>query len=373
MINTQKKINCKMKILSIIIYLSLRCYENTSKISKRMRLRGKVKRLIKTKGAKKQSTDQRKQIKSYFKSNGLNHVSDQWHRFYSFCNGRFSVEYIPEDLFYLEIEPVLNRQQFVEALSDKNLLETLFQNVKQPGSLIKNINGHYYSLGKLITEDEAVKVCETNLKMIIKPTLDTGGGKNVILFEYSNGTADYKNFSIKELFDSFKKDFIVQKVVEQHPRMAQLNASSLNTFRVMSYLRGNKVEVLSTIVRMGKEGSVTDNSTTGGLSCGVGKDGFLNAIGFQNNTGNRFETTDSGLQFKEIQLPFMEKVHSTVNTLHKKAPYFGLISWDMAVDNREEVVLIEYNIQGQDINIHQLNNGPVLYPLLREVKKSNGN
>ncbi|MGB5665660.1 MAG: sugar-transfer associated ATP-grasp domain-containing protein [Maribacter sp.] len=338
-----------------------------------MRLRGKVKRLIKTKSAKKLSTDQRKQIKRYFKSNGLNHISNQWHRFYSFCNGRFSVEYIPEELYYLEIEPSLNRQQFVEALADKNLLETLFQNVKQPKSLIKNINGHYYSLGKLITEDEAVKVCETSFKMIIKPTLDTGGGKNVILFEYSNGTTDYKNFSIKELFDSYKKDFIIQKVVEQHPRMAQLNASSVNTFRVMSYLCGTKVEVLSIIVRMGREGSVIDNSTTGGLSCGVAKKGFLNAIGFQNITGNRFETTDSGLPFKKIELPFIDKIFSVVNSLHKKTPYFRLISWDLAVDKMGEVVLIEYNIQGQDINIHQLNNGPVLYPLLREVKKRNVN
>ena len=338
-----------------------------------MRLRGKVKKLIKTKSAKKLSTDQRKQIKSYFKSNGLNHVSDQWHRFYSFCNGLFSAEYIPEDLFYLEIEPALNRQQFIEALADKNLLETLFQNVKQPESLIKNMNGHYYNLGELITEDEAVKVCKTNLKMIIKPTLDTGGGKNVILFEYSKGITNYKNFSIKELFDSYNKDFIVQKVVEQHPLTAQLNASSVNTFRVMSYLSGTKVEVLSIIVRIGKEGAVIDNSTAGGLSCGVAKNGFFNAIGFQNKTGNSFETTDSGLQFKEIELPFIDKIFSVVNALHKKAPYFRLISWDLAVDKMGEVVLIEYNIQGQDINIHQLNNGPVLYPLLREIKKSNGN
>ena len=139
----------------------------------------------------------------------------------------------------------------------------------------------------------------------------------------------------------------------------------------MSYLRGNKVEVLSAIVRMGKEGAVTDNSTTGGLSCGVGKGGFLNAIGFQNITGNKFETTDSGLQFNGIQLPFMDKVHAEVNTLHKKVPYFGLISWDLAVDKRGEVVLIEYNVQGQDIIIHQLNNRPILHPLLREVKKNN--
>lgn len=359
-----------MKLISVLIYLSLRTYKLTTRISHKIRWKKKIDELIKTKGIKKLSTDQREQVKSYFSSFGLMNISDQWHRFYSFCNGQFSVEYIPENLFYLEIEPALNRHPFTETLADKNLLETIFQNVKQPESLIKNINGYYYGLGKLITENEAIKICETNQKMIIKPTLDTGGGKNVILFEYSNGTTDHNNFEIKKLFSLYKKDFIVQKVVVQHSRMALLNVSSLNTFRIMSFLNENKVKILSVVVRMGKEGVVTDNSTTGGLSCGVRQDGSLKDAGFQNLTGNSFETTDMGLQFKEIQLPFMDKIDMAVNTLHKKVPYFRLISWDMAIDIKGEVVLIEYNVQGQDINLHQLNNGPVLHPLLDAIKRN---
>lgn len=358
-----------MKIISVLIYLSLRTYKLTTRISHNIKWKRKIGKLIKIQGIKKLPKDQRAQVKSYFRGFGLMNISDQWHRFYSFCNGKFSVEYIPENLFYLEIEPAMNRYPFTETLADKNLLETLFQKVKQPESLIKNMNGYYYCHGKLITENEAIKICEINQKMIIKPTLDTGGGKNVILFKYYNETTDYENYSIKELFDSYKKDFIVQKVVEQHSLMALLNDSSVNTFRVMSYLCGNNVEVLSIVVRMGKEGSVADNLVLGGRSCGVGKDGFLNTIGYDNNTGNRFEYTNNGLKFKEIQLPFMEEIHSTVNLLHRKVPYFRIISWDIAIDKMGEAVLIEYNVHGQDINLHQLNNGPVLSPFLQEVQK----
>ena len=73
---------------------------------------------------------------------------------------------------------------------------------------------------------------------------------------------------------------------------------------------------------MGKEESVTDNSTSGGLTNGVAKNGFLNAIGFQNNTGDRFKTTDSVIQFKEIEMSFMDKIFSVVNALHKKNTLF---------------------------------------------------
>ncbi len=247
----------------------------------------------------------------------------------------------------------------------------MFQNVKQPESLVKNINGFYYNNNELITEDEAVRVCSVDQKMIIKPTLDTQGGKNVVLFKCINGKSDYNDMGIKQLFGLYGKDFIVQKAVNQHPQMAMLNTSSLNTFRIMSYLKDNSVDVLSIVVRMGKEGSITDNNTGGGFCCGVKADGSLNEISHQGNTGERYEATDQGIPFKELKLPFVDKLDDVVRKLHKKAPYFKLISWDLAIDSTEEVVLIEYNIHGQDINIHQLNNGPVLSPILKEALKNN--
>jgi hypothetical protein len=207
--------------------------------------------------------------------------------------------------------------------------------------------------------------------MIVKPTIETGGGKNVMLFTNTNGVTDYKNYTLQELFVHYKMDFIIQKAVQQHPTMALLNNSSLNTFRVMSYLKAGTVVILSMVVRMGREGAITDNSTTGGLSCGVNNDGTLNHTGYKNKTGKRFTTTDGGVPFRDIRFPFISKVYDVVQKAHKKLPYFKLISWDLAIDKNAEVVLIEYNVGGQDINIHQLNNGPVLNPLIQDFVKIN--
>lgn len=96
--------------------------------------------------------------------------------------------------------------------------------------------------------------------------------------------------------------------------MSALNPTSLNTFRVMSYLNKNEVTIISTIVRMGKAGAIKDNSTSGGISCGVQSDGSLNEVGFQ-LSGESFSTTDSGIKFINIKLPSIEKINETVTNL----------------------------------------------------------
>ena len=355
-----------MKPVSAIIYLSLKSYTYFTKTARLGRLRRKVQKLIKVSQVKKLESEQKKDIVRYYAGFGIKKINTDWHRFYAGCNRQFYNSYVPEDLFYTIIEPKLNKITFCKALEDKNLLGTLFPNIRQPEFVIKNINGFYFNHNTLITEKEACEKCN-NQTFIIKPTVDTGGGKNVALVTVSETKTDFKDYSIEDLFKSYDKDFIVQKIVDQHPCMKQLNQTSLNTLRVMSFLEDTQVKILSTIVRFGRKGAITDNGTSGGISCGVNSDGKLNSTGFEPLTGKAFNTTDEGLSLGEVSLPFMDKVEKLIIELHKKVPHFRLISWDFAIDNLGEIVLVEYNVAGQGINLHQLNNGAVLTELLNEI------
>lgn len=354
-------------LLTSKILFSTKIYVPVSRWYKNKRLKEKIKRILKRKTSKELTKTQKQNIRSFYKTHGVNQVDTSWHRFYASSNGNFSVEYVPETIFYQDIENRLNEGAYVWALADKNLLDKLFPDVKQPETVIKNINGFFYVEDKMINVDEAVEICNCNYQMFIKPTNDTGGGKNVKFFTCKDGVIDNDGRTIEELLNSYKKNFIIQKKVQQHELLAVLNPTSLNTFRVMSYLRNNEVVILSVIVRIGRKGSVTDNSTTGGISCGVRDDGRLNETGFQ-LSGDSFKETDTGIQFKEVTLPFMAKIHVIVQKLHKSSPYFRLVSWDLAIDSNGEAVFIEYNISGQDANFHQLNNGPVLSELLNEIR-----
>lgn len=332
------------------------------------KLKLKIRGLLKTKPRKTLTGPQKKEIRSFYKKHNIKNVNTKWHKFYTDCNANFAMGYVPENLFYVKIEPALNATLFFPALADKNLIDRLFSNVKQPETVIKNSNGSFFYDGKLITFNQAVAHCDIPEKMIIKPTIDTWGGNNVLLFSGQDVGRAANKRSVDELLRNYKMNFIVQKVVEQHLEMSRLNSTSLNTLRVMTFLRKTEITILSIVVRMGKKGAFTDNASTGGISCGVKSDGRLNSIGFE-LSGKSYTTTDSGLKFENIQLPFMEKITDTAKKLHLAMPYFRIISWDLAIDVAGDVVLIEHNVLGQGINIHQLNNGPVLAQLVEEYGK----
>ena len=46
---------------------------------------------------------------------------------------------------------------------------------------------------------------------------------------------------------------------------------------------------------------------------------------------------------------------------------FGIISWDFAVDENSEPILIEYNLNYPDVMIYQMNNGPLFGDLTQTI------
>jgi hypothetical protein len=333
------------------------------------KLRKKIDKLNKLYGSKELTGQQKAEILSFYGRYGFKDIKCSWHRYYTACNGIHSVKYVPENIFYLLLEPKLNNYDFTSALGDKNLLDKLFPNIKHPEVVVKNINGLYYDISEIIDLDRVVKLCNTAGKMIIKPTIDSYGGKNVVLFQCSDGITNFKEKPIEQMLMDYEKNFVIQKVLKQHPLLEKLNSTSVNTFRVVSYLKDRESKVLSITVRMGKKGSTNDNVSTGGLSCGVRKDGTLNEVGYDLH-GKKVTETDGGIKFSDIQFPFIAKLKDAATRLHIQAPHFRLISWDMTLDTSGEVVLIEYNIYGQECNSHQMHNGPVFAELLQELNGS---
>lgn len=146
-----------------------------------------------------------KEIKSFYKGYGVKNVNVLWHQYYSDGNNNFSKGYIPENFFYMYLEPKLNRGLYFPALEDKNLLERLFPKVKQPETILKNINGFYYGANGLIDWGQILELCNTGENLVLKPTLETGGGKNVILFSCENGITNNGQNSLKSLLEGYKK------------------------------------------------------------------------------------------------------------------------------------------------------------------------
>lgn len=313
------------------------------------------------------------EIKMFYSNYGYKNIKTTWHDFYYSNNNRYSVEYVPEDLFHSKISKNLNQMRQWPALLDKNLLGQLFKEFKQPEDILKNINGFYYVGNLIVSKNDAVKYIKNeNCTMVIKPSIDSGDGQAVVSFSLNDKRSTSDDLRIIYLLDKYNKNYIIQRVVNQHETLKNLNPSSLNTVRILSYLNENGVHVLSTIVRVGKEGSFTDNCATGGIACGVNVQGKLKKQGYLND-GTLRRKTDNGVILEDIEVPSYNLILNQVKQMHLLIPYFRLVSWDIGVDDKNTPILIEYNTYHQDITIHQLANGPLFGSFFDEILTQGSN
>ncbi len=324
-----------------------------------MLVRKKVKIRLKEINSKKLSNKQLKEIRLFYRKRGYKHVRTHWHRFYTAANNQFSEKYIPEDIFHVIVSNALNEMKQWPALLDKNLSERLFNGFKQPVTVVKNVNGFYYVNDRPASMAEAIEsCCNYEDRLVIKPTIESGGGREVIGFSIVDRTTNHKSLTVEELLNYYKKDFIIQGVVNQHAALKKLNSSSLNTLRIMTYLKEDDVHVLSAILRIGSVGMFTDNSASGGMVCGIKEDGKLREFGYLASGDNKTKT-DTNIVLKDHEVPSYNKALDMVKEMHSKVPYFRIISWDIAIDQDGDPVFIEYNTYRQSIGIHQFCNGPL--------------
>lgn len=318
-------------------------------------------------GIKKLSNNEKNTITQFFESYGIKGIPTEWHRYYNAFQDDFSPKYIPELLFYETIENGLNRSIMFPALEDKNLLDRFINENLLPKTIIKNINGFFYKANKVIDLEKALETCLNHETFVIKKSIGTFGGQSVRKIDLSN-VVDKKK-SLSEIFDSYEKDFIIQEVLIQNSQFSALNESSINTLRIMTFFNPIISEVipLSTVLRMGRAGSFTDNGTAGGWVCRVDKEGYLGNYAID-GFGNRYYKTDNGFEFNnEWKIPSYNSILETLIEEHKNIPHFKLISWDVVLDNNDSVKIIEFNAMGQELNFHQVLNGPIFEPVFSDI------
>lgn len=331
-----------------------------------MNSRKRIKGYLRFHNIPKLTPQEDKAVRLYFKSKGytLNHTD--WHAYYKARSGQFHLEYIPRGFFKTKISPKLNQTIQWPALLDKNLAYRIFRGFDQPERVVQNINGLYYINEKQVSHSEAVlQINQINGLLIIKPSLDSGGGKMVTAFKILEEGTSYKNLSIEDLLRRYKKDFIVQKFVDQSKAMRILNPSSLNTFRVVSYLNNEGVHILSVNAKIGGENNYTDNYTTGGFICGIDQNGKFKSKGYSKN-GGVLEKTATGIKLQGYLVPNYKSMIKMVKSMHLRVPYFRLISWDIGVNSEDSPILIEFNTYNQGFE-QQICNGPLFGEFTDEV------
>ena len=341
-----RKVFRKLKFWLDIIHIHLGCLGN------RIKYGINIKKESKVNPQPTLTRQQKREIKDYFAQFGFNRIKTHWHRFYGgFCN-QYSKKYIPDGFFFSHLEGALNNRDYI-TLQDKNLLQNLFKDVEQPKTVVGKIGGMFLMDDHIVSQNEAIGACLKSGRIIVKPTIETYGGLGVAKLDLSGEDSDSGHAKLTELFDSYEKDFIVQEIVDQSDTMKTLNATSLNTIRISTYLRKDEVVVLFSVVRFGTKGVHVDNISQGGFFCVINDDGSLHEHAY-NALWKTISKTDDGAILRDFTIPNYDGVKEMVQGIHQRVPYFRMISWDLALDSNDFPVLIEFNAFGQSIDFQSV-------------------
>ena len=282
-------------------------------------------------------------------------INTDWHRMYTCKTGTFDPSYIPSDFHFYYVEQEKIDFEYHRAFLDKNYIDIVLPTIKHPPVLIRKIHGFYLDKNfRDIGLDSAVDLIYDNREdgVVVKISIGSFGGSGVSFLDGSSTKDDIREALTKA------KDIHVEKVIQQHPEMAKMNPSSVNTVRFITAIIDGQPILLSSCVRIGNAGSKVDNISSGGASCGIKDDGTLKSYGFTHR-GDRVEQHPNGFKFSEGRIPNYEHVLEEVKRLHMCVPMFGFINWDICIDPSGEPVLVEYNVGGGNLDFHQYNNGPV--------------
>lgn len=327
----------------------------------------------------KLTQNEEKVAQSFFMEHYGKKIPLYWHRMYKNYTGIFDYRYFPEILFSTKLEEVLNPYDVAFPLGNKamnpqsifantNLLENGVM-VTCPEMICTCCHGIYWNNeGDVIREEDAISILKQYSRLIIKPTIETMGGRGVQLLEFSKMSEE----EILKEIKSYHGDFIVQKQVINHPSINKLNPSSINTFRVITFVTENDgVQVAPLSMRIGINGRIVDN---GGVFIAVSEDGDLSNTGYSKKGIKKFTShPDTGIEFAGYHVEGVPKILYAAKKMHSKFPQLGMLSWDLAYNENGEVVIIEVNTTGQSVWFPQMVSGKAIFgkytaEMLRKIR-----
>ena len=233
-------------------------------------------------------------------------------------------KYIPDSFYYLFIDDYYTNPQHSIPCDDKNLYDLYFHDINRPKVLFRVmydmlLDDDYNQ----ISVEDAIAMAREHGEVILKATRFLGSGHGVIF--WNSATED--DSIVRDLIKS-SKNVVCQTLIKQHSELSRLNPTSVNTVRIMTLDFHGEIHVLSSIMRMGVNGSRVDNCYSGGVFCGIQPNGRLKNVAYD-TFANIYTRHPQGTAFESVAVPNYGECIDLVTMLAKRFSSISrLISWD---------------------------------------------
>lgn len=212
----------------------------------------------------------------------------------------------------------MNNKEYWHFFDDKTQFNQLFKEyIPRKWTLITADTG----------VDEIAAVCEGETQLIGKP-LEGSSGQGIQKYTEQDWQPGMEAFKQKLLADGIG---ILEEIVIQHPDMASLCPTSVNTCRIATLIGDKQQGIVYAFLRIGN-GKVMDNVDCGGMAARIDlATGKLLTCGAdkQGNTFTKHPMT--GTDIIGFTIPHWEEAKAMCLEAAKKVPQMRFIAWDVAI------------------------------------------
>ena len=293
----------------------------------------------------------------------------KWFDFYYSVYGKPDHNFISVPV-YLYIETCLNDRMLNYAIKEKNFYDKFLTEIPTPTTVLRRINGFYYNdKFQKIDKQNIMTLLYTHKKLILKPSIDTGAGRSIFLFENKDGIFDNGEFDLNpEFLDGFKKDFIIQEFVTQHSFFSQFNPSSNNTIKIFAYrsINDDSVNLLHTIFWVGAKGHFLDHDHWGGFGLSINDDNRIDKHAID-VYGNKYESVNNIRLSSLDKVPAMDEMRALSKKIANSIYYGRLLALDFTVNIDGNPLLLDINCRSNGIHQYQMHNGGLFKAFTKEI------
>ena len=161
--------------------------------------------------------------------------------------------------------------------------------------------------------------------IIIKPK-DGDSGKGIKIAH------NCRNLNVSEIDNIIcaNKGGIAEELLHNHPKLNELNESSLNTMRIITIRNGDKMDILFAGIRFGAKGSEIDNISVGGRIAPIDvESGRICNISHTKKTV--VTNYEDGNDFIGFQIPMWDELKEYMYKLTTVVPQMRYMAWDIAI------------------------------------------
>lgn len=245
------------------------------------------------------------------------------------------------DYFLICHQKLLRRKFEVSRLFNDTLLDKEKTNLYFPECVRRP-----WCANAKVTLDEFKEIFKNTDRVIYKPN---DGHRGIGIEAYT-----INEDNIEEVYNKLK-DYpagVVEEFIVQHPVMASLSPSSVNSLRFVTVSSntepvtpdGSMVDIVYSLVRIGRGDSIVDNLHSGGMAANVDlATGTIETNG-ADRSGFMYEKhPETGVVLKGFKIPFFEEGMEMVKEAIRSKNVQGYLGWDLAI-TEEGPKLLEVNL-----------------------------